>query len=145
MKRPPITTPTDAAYYDGVVGNWLFDDARKERRHRRSWKLATNYYVGLFHSRGREEYNTVDVRHILIHARDRHQGSRATRAMMTSRTQLKAAARTKAEEILAEWKAGEATEDSFAQLAMEDSADGSKYDRRSLHPCHQGLGRGGVQ
>ena len=43
-------------------------------------------------------------------------------------TQLKAAARTKAEEILAQWKSGEATEDSFAQLAMENSADGSKYD-----------------
>ena len=41
--------------------------------------------------------------------------------------ELKAAARTKAEEILAEWKAGDATEDSFAKLAMEDSADGSKY------------------
>ena len=49
-------------------------------------------------------------------------------------TQLKAAARTKAEEILAQWKSGEATEDSFAQLALENSADGSKYDRRSLHP-----------
>ena len=43
-------------------------------------------------------------------------------------TQLKAAARTKAEEILAQWKSGEATEDSFAQLALENSADGSKYD-----------------
>lgn len=41
--------------------------------------------------------------------------------------QLKAAARTKAEEILAQWKAGEATEDSFIQLALEDSDDSSKY------------------
>ena len=82
--------------------------------------------MALFHSCGREEYNTVDVRHILIQPES---GTLSTddEGYDAEQEELKAAARTKAEEILAEWKAGDATEDSFAKLAMEDSADGSKY------------------
>ena len=117
---------TDAAYYDGVVGNWLFDDARKDGD-TEILEVGTNYYVGLFHSRGREEYKTVDIRHILI-TPETGTKAQGDEGYEDEQTQLKAAARTKAEEILAQWKSGEATEDSFAQLAMENSADGSKYD-----------------
>ena len=46
---------------------------------------------------------------------------------------LKAAARSKAEEILAEWKAGEATEDSFAALANELSADDGSNTNGGLY------------
>ena len=116
---------TDATYYDGVVGNWLFDDARKDGD-TEILEVGTNYYVGLFHSRGREEYKTVDIRHILI-TPETGTKAQGDEGYEDEQTQLKAAARTKAEEILAEWKAGDATEDSFAKLAMEDSADGSKY------------------
>ena len=117
---------TDATYYDGVVGNWLFDDARKDGD-TEILEVGTNYYVGLFHSRGREEYKTVDIRHILI-TPETGTKAQGDEGYEDEQTQLKAAARTKAEEILAQWKSGEATEDSFAQLAMENSADGSKYD-----------------
>lgn len=117
---------TDAAYYDGVVGNWLFDDARKDGD-TEILEVGTSYYVSLFHSRGREEYKTVDIRHILI-TPETGTKAQGDEGYEDEQTQLKAAARTKAEEILAQWKSGEATEDSFAQLAMENSADGSKYD-----------------
>ena len=117
---------TDATYYDGVVGNWLFDDARKDGD-TEILEVGTNYYVGLFHSRGREEYKTVDIRHILI-TPETGTKAQGDEGYEDEQTQLKAAARTKAEEILAQWKSGEATEDSFAQLALENSADGSKYD-----------------
>ena len=131
---------TDATYYDGVVGNWLFDDARKDGD-TEILEVGTRLLRGLFHSRGREEYKTVDIRHILI-TPETGTKAQGDEGYEDEQTQLKAAARTKAEEILAQWKSGEATEDSFAQLAMENSADGSKYRRRSLHPGHQGLGRG---
>ena len=116
----------NTTYYDGVVGNWLFDDARKDGD-TEILEVGTNYYVGLFHSRGREEYKTVDIRHILI-TPETGTKAQGDEGYEDEQTQLKAAARTKAEEILAQWKSGEATEDSFAQLAMENSADGSKYD-----------------
>ena len=108
------------------MGNWLFDDARKDGD-TEILEVGTNYYVGLFHSRGREEYKTVDIRHILI-TPETGTKAQGDEGYEDEQTQLKAAARTKAEEILAQWKSGEATEDSFAQLAMENSADGSKYD-----------------
>ena len=116
----------DASYYDGTVGNWLFDDARKSGD-TEILEVGSSYYVALFHSRSREEYKTVDIRHILItpEAGTKAEGDEGYE---DEQTQLKAAARTKAEEILAQWQAGDATEDSFAQLAMENSADGSKYD-----------------
>lgn len=112
-------------YYDGTTGNWLFDGARKSGD-TAVLEVGSSYYVALFHSCGREEYNTVDVRHILIQPES---GTLSTddEGYDAEQEELKAAARTKAEEILAEWKAGDATEDSFAKLAMEDSADGSKY------------------
>ncbi len=115
-----------AVYSDGVAGSWLFDDARKDGD-TEILEVGSSYYVALFHSRGREEYKTVDVRHILIKPES---GAKAQgdEGYEDEQAQLKADAHAKAEEILAQWKAGEATENSFAQLAMENSADGSKYD-----------------
>ena len=116
-----------ASYSAGsALSEWLFDDARKDGD-TEILEVGTNYYVGLFHSRGREEYKTVDIRHILI-TPETGTKAQGDEGYEDEQTQLKAAARTKAEEILAQWKSGEATEDSFAQLAMENSADGSKYD-----------------
>ena len=87
------------------MSEWLFDDARKPGDVD-IVESGSYYYVVVFHDRYREEYNTVDVRHILVQEE-------------TSDT---------ADALLAQWKAGEATEASFAQLAMENSTDGSKYD-----------------
>ena len=105
---------TDAAYYDGVVGNWLFDDARKDGD-TEILEVGTSYYVSLFHSRGREEYKTVDIRHILI-TPETGTKAQGDEGYEDEQTQLKAAARTKAEEILAQWKSGEATEDSYTRV-----------------------------
>ena len=52
--------------------------------------------------------------------------------------QLKADAHTRAEELLAQWQSGEATEDSFAALAMKESTDGSKYDGGLYTEVYQG-------
>ena len=117
---------TDAAYYDGVVGNWLFDDARKDGD-TEILEVGTSYYVSLFHSRGREEYKTVDIRHILI-TPETGTKAQGDEGYEDEQTQLKAAARTKAEEILAQWKSGEATEDSFTEDGWYKTGDLGRID-----------------
>ena len=50
-----------------------------------------------------------------------------------------AAAKQKAEDLLAQWKAGDATEDSFAELANENSADSGSNTNGGLYSqVHQG-------
>lgn len=63
----------------------------------------------------KEQYPTVAVRHILIQAEAAEDG--------TYTDEAKEAAKAKAEEILQEWKDGDATEESFAALAEEYSED----------------------
>ncbi len=67
---------------------------------------------------------TVDVRHILILPDEESEASSQTSAT----AEQWAAALEKAEGILDEWKNGDATEDSFAALAKDNSADGSASD-----------------
>ena len=114
-----------AAYSGTVLTEWLFDDARKSGD-AAVVESGTSSYVMVFHDRYLEEYNTIDVRHILI---------QPEAATLTSEdegyeaevTALDAAAKARAEELYAQWKAGEATEESFAALAMAESTDSSKY------------------
>ena len=62
-----------------------------------------------------ELYPSVDARHILVKAEADENGEYSEEAI--------AAAKTKAEEILNEWKDGDATEESFAALAEKYSED----------------------
>ncbi len=75
----------------------------------------TGYTVVLYLSRNDNHYNTASVRHILIQAEADEEGNYSDEAL--------AAAKTRAEEILAEYEAGEKTEDSFAALAEQYSED----------------------
>lgn len=68
--------------------------------------------------------HTVNVRHILILPDEESEASEQTSAT----TEQWEAAEEKAQSILDEWKSGDATEDSFAELATENSADGSASD-----------------
>ena len=69
----------------------------------------------MFLSRDDNHYNTVSVRHILIKAEESADG--------TYTDEAKAAAKARAEEILAEFNSGDKTEDSFAELANKYSED----------------------
>ena len=62
-----------------------------------------------------ERYPSVNIRHILVKAEADESGVYTDEA--------KEAAKAKAEEIYEEWKAGDATEDSFAALAEKYSED----------------------
>lgn len=86
---------------------------------------SNGYYVVMFISRDNNQYPMRVVRHILIEAEADDTGAYTEEA--------KAAALEKAEEILAEWKAGDATEESFAALAEEYSADAGSNTNGGLY------------
>lgn len=78
---------------------WAFDDARQEGDTTVATYGETGYYAVLFHSRSRNDYHTVSVRHILVDSED------------------------KANELLQQYNDGEKTEDAFAALAVANSTD----------------------
>jgi len=135
-------------YSGDAVTEWVFNEERQEGD-LTLIESGDNYYVVLFHSRGREEYKTVDIRHILI-TPETGTKAQGDEGYEDEQTQLKAAARTKAdtsdldskaddyqekldarkaeqkeaaEAALKKWEEGARTEDSFAELANELSAD----------------------
>ena len=121
------TTNDNGSYTAGsVMSEWLYDSARKDGD-AAVLEDGTVQYVVIFHDRFRDETPTIDIRHILVSLGT---GSIAEgeEGYEDEQAQLKADAHAKAEELLAQWQAGEATEASFADLAMKESADGSKYD-----------------
>ena len=85
--------------------------------------VTTNgYYVVLFGHINDNTFALKNVRHILA-AFEGGTTDESTGVTTYSEAE-KIAAKEKAEELLAQWLSGEATEDSFAALANEKSADG---------------------
>lgn len=117
---------TGAAYYSGTLLDWVFDEARV-KDDTAILEAGTTVYVVRFEKRARQEYNTINVRHILITpaAGELAEGDEGYEA---EQEQLNADAKAQAEALLAQWKAGEATEDAFAKLANENSADSDGTD-----------------
>ena len=105
-------TSTSTLYGTGSdMLEWLFDDARKDGD---SAVLDYSYYgysmgsvVVVFHGKERADFHAVNVRHILVE-------DEAT-----------------ANDVLAQYQAGEQTEDAFAALAQEHSTD--KADEGGLY------------
>lgn len=102
-------------------GDWAMEEGRQAgdvtlSEYDAGTGTVYNYYVVLFEGRELDETNTANVRHILVAAEQDEDASEPTQEQYD-------AAYTKAEELLNEWKSGEATEDSFAALATENSAD----------------------
>lgn len=77
----------------------------------------TAFYVVLFTGKNENKTELVNIRHILVSFDGEAQEDG------TYSDEVKEAARASAEEILNEWKSGDATEDSFAALANEKSTD----------------------
>jgi len=113
-------------YYSSTISDWLFDEAR-ERGEAGILQSGDYYYMVVFKDRYRDAYKTIDVRHILYQLET---GTIAAGedGYDEEQAELKAAARAKADATLASWRAGEATEESFAAIARTESADSSKYD-----------------
>ena len=96
------------------AAEWMLDASRKSGDVT-VYPDASGCYVVVFLSRDDNHYNTANVRHILVKAEADADGNYTDEA--------KAAAKARAEEILAEYESGDKTEDSFAALANEYSED----------------------
>ena len=119
------TVSDGVAYYGGdILGDWLFDSARKDGEVALLEDTDTAaYYLVRFTERFLDDYNTVAVRHILTMV-DETGLDTASATYEADLQTKKDEALKKAEELLAQWKAGEATEESFAAMANEYSEDG---------------------
>ena len=101
---------------ESLYSEWMMDESRQAGDNMMVQDATGDgVTVLVFLSREDNHYPTVSVRHILVKAEASEDG--------TYTDEAKAAALAKAEDILAQWKAGEATEDSFAALANELSED----------------------
>ena len=115
--------------------DWMTDPARKagDMTYAPSTSTTTDdngneveqvngYYVVMFGSKNDNNFAMSNVRHILVTPEGGTYNS--TTGLYDYTDEEKAAALEEAEAILNEWKAGDATEDSFATLANEKSDDG---------------------
>jgi len=109
---------TQGAKLTDAYASWVKDSSRKAGD---TTVISTDsgYYALYFVSHEEADYSTVNVRHILIKAVASSDG--------TYTDDAKATAKQKADDLLAQWKSGDATEDSFAALATKNTDDtGSK-------------------
>lgn len=109
----------------GTYADWLKDASRKAGDVE-LLEDGNNIYVVVFGERFLDETPAADTRHILIRAEMDSGASSPTEEQM-------AAAKAKAEELLDQWKAGAATEESFAELANENSDDGGSNTNGGLY------------
>lgn len=126
-RRIPGSNVSGASY-----GSWLTDSSRKAGDVT-AVETTERYYVILFLDRYRVDENTADFRHILVMADT--EGSTETDADGNAIPTAEAmeAARKTAQEILDEWKAGAATEDSFSALANDKSEDTGSNSNGGLY------------
>ena len=97
------------------AGSWIFDEERKDND-THVFENSDSYTVILVtKSAYRDESKTKNVRHILVNT-ETYGGSGTDE-------EKDAAAKKKADEIYDEWKKGEATEESFAELAKKYTAE----------------------
>ena len=127
------STRYDAQRYTSItasIAQWLADDARAEgdmtyianaSTDAEGNETVSGYYVVRYDSTIDNTFALKNVRHILVG----FEGGTTdeTTGAVTYSHEEKAAAKATAEEILNEWKSGEATEASFAGLAAEKSTD----------------------
>ena len=121
---------TSYDYVNSVIQSWVTDSKREEGDMKVIASTTTDedgketingYYTVYFIERNDNEALLQNVRHILAKFEG---GTTDENGTTTYSDEEKAAAKEAAEQILADWQAGEATEESFAALANEKSDDG---------------------
>lgn len=117
-----LYTQISSIYRDWLAGNRKAGDVAYFAN--TTDETVNGYYVVLFQGMNDNTMTLKNVRHILVAPEHVHAEGEEHAAGETYSAQELAEAKAAAEEILASWKAGEATEESFAALANEKSADG---------------------
>ena len=120
-----------SAYSETDILKWVFDDTRAADD-ATVIEGTSDYTVVVFRNRGRHEYNTVDVRHILVKV-DATTLDKESETYESDLEALKAAAKAEADEILNKWNSGAKTEESFAALADELTDDGGSKGKGGLY------------
>ena len=115
-----------SAFSSSDYAEWLYDTARQSGEttiveNDDSDNYVYNYYVVQIESRQRDEAATADIRHILVSA-----GSAPTDEQF-------AQAEEKAQSLLDSWKSGSADEESFALMAVENTADSGSQMNGGLY------------
>ncbi len=88
-------------------------------------EVTNGYYVVYYLDSNNNDFALKNVRHILVSfAHDDSESEDHDHSSATYTDAEKAAAKATAEEILKQWESGDSTEESFAALANEKSADG---------------------
>ncbi len=141
----PTVQSTAGSGLNSNYAEWLLDEARQPGD-ATCIDTDSSEYVVMFLGRDTNDYPAVSFRHILINAEDTDgDGS-------FSDEEIQAAA-DEAQSVYDEWKDGDATEDSFAELANERSGDtgsntnGGLYEKVAkgtmVEPIDQWLFAGG--
>lgn len=115
------------------LANWAFDNGTKagDKKLVESKTADTTTYLIALMVNTKHDVNTVSVRHILFNTLDLQ-----TRQPLSD-AEIKAA-KANAEKALNDWKAGDKTEDSFAKLATERSADEGTKVNGGLYEARPG-------
>ncbi len=130
-----VTTPAEPQTMENVAGSsvsyqgfadWMTDASRKAGDSTVYEQENGGYYVVLFQSRETEDYDTVNVRHILVRPTDADSDG-------TISDDEKAEAEARMADIQKEWEAGEQTEDAFAALANKYSEDPGSNSNGGLY------------
>lgn len=108
-----------------VMTEWLTEEGR-EYGQAAVAAGEDGYYVIMYMGCEDQKYPEVSVRHILVKTEDADEDGSYS-------DEEKAAALQKAEDLMAEWEAGDKTEDSFAALANEKSEDAGSNTNGGLY------------
>ena len=130
------TAYTDTAYssINSTIAEWVTDDARElgevgvipyvvhdhEDGEAHSDDETSGYYIVIMNGVNDNIFPLVNARHILVGFEG---GTTDENGQTVYSDEEKAPAKDKAQQLLAQWQSGEATEDSFAALAAEKTTD----------------------
>ena len=143
---PTATVCTDYAYANvtAAAKDWITNSARtagemgcvantstSTAEDDTETETVNGYYVLMFQNAADNNYPLANVRHILITPEGGTYNSTTGNTDYTEEELL--AAKVKAEKMLKQWKDGEATEDTFAQLAADNSTDPGSVDNGGLY------------
>lgn len=123
-KSYAIATADEDDSYPGL--DWLYSSKRKAGD---SYQYSTTVVYVIKPASLQEDRKTVNVRHILIAPETDDEDTEAKDATEAQWS----AAYKKAKKILDEFKAGDKTDDSFAELAKENSSDTGSTDNGGLY------------
>ncbi|WP_426349053.1 peptidylprolyl isomerase [Alloiococcus sp. CFN-8] len=114
---------SQGANIDTAYSKWLLENGRNSGD-KTVVEVANGYYVLYFISRDNNDYETVNVRHILIKPEEVVKADyEDEEAYKAAQEEALEKAKAEAEELYSQWKNGDATEASFGKLADEHSDD----------------------